>query len=57
MVKQDSTTEAQSDRAIVITRVFNAPRSLVLDAWTQPASLIRSVCNGIVRPDLTDRLC
>jgi len=25
-----------SDRAIVITRVFDAPRAVVFDAWTQP---------------------
>jgi uncharacterized protein YndB with AHSA1/START domain len=35
MNKSDS-TEAQSDREIVITRVFNAPRELVFKAWTEP---------------------
>jgi uncharacterized protein YndB with AHSA1/START domain len=29
-------TDAQSDREIVITRVFNAPRQLVFEAWTDP---------------------
>lgn len=29
-------TGAQSDREIVITRVFNAPRELVYKAWTEP---------------------
>jgi uncharacterized protein YndB with AHSA1/START domain len=29
-------TGAQSDREIVITRVFNAPRELLYKAWTEP---------------------
>lgn len=29
-------TTAQSDREIVITRVFDAPRELVFKAWTEP---------------------
>jgi uncharacterized protein YndB with AHSA1/START domain len=32
---------AQSDREIVITRVFNAPRRLVFDAWTRPELFVR----------------
>ncbi|WP_250124685.1 SRPBCC family protein [Chroococcidiopsis sp. CCMEE 29] len=36
MLKQNSSTETQSDREIVITRVFNAPRELVFKAWTEP---------------------
>lgn len=32
--KMDSTT--QSDREIVITRIFNAPRDRVFKAWTDP---------------------
>ncbi|HEX2034085.1 MAG TPA: SRPBCC family protein [Chloroflexota bacterium] len=32
---------AQSDREIVITRVFNAPRHLVFDAWTKPELFVR----------------
>jgi uncharacterized protein YndB with AHSA1/START domain len=32
---------AQGDRDIVMTRDFQAPRSLVFDAWTQPALLRR----------------
>lgn len=36
MVKQNDSTSAQSEREIVITRVFNAPRELVFKAWTQP---------------------
>src|SRR4029079_16263900 len=30
-----------SDRAIVMTRVFNAPRRLVFEAWTKPELLAR----------------
>jgi len=36
MSKQNGSTDAQSDREIVITRVFNAPRELVFKVWTQP---------------------
>ncbi|HJV30268.1 MAG TPA: SRPBCC family protein [Gaiellaceae bacterium] len=37
-----------SEREIVMTRVFNAPRSLVFDAWTKPELLKRwlGVRNG-----------
>ena len=28
-----------TDREIVVTRVFNAPRNLVFDAWTNPQYL------------------
>ena len=31
----------QSDREIVMTRVFNAPRHLVFDAWTKPELFVR----------------
>lgn len=36
MINKNDSTDAQSDRAIVITRVFNAPRDLVFKAWTDP---------------------
>jgi len=49
-----------SDREVLITRVFNAPRRLVYDAWTKPALLKRwlhgldnwtlAVCDMDVRP-------
>jgi uncharacterized protein YndB with AHSA1/START domain len=32
----DLKVTAQGDREIVMTRVFNAPRALVFDAWTKP---------------------
>jgi uncharacterized protein YndB with AHSA1/START domain len=33
------TVTTPSDREIVVTRVFNAPRKLVFDAWTSPKYL------------------
>jgi len=33
------TVTTPSDREIVVTRVFNAPRKLVFDAWTNPKYL------------------
>jgi uncharacterized protein YndB with AHSA1/START domain len=36
MLKPNGSTETQSDREIVITRIFNAPRELVFKAWTEP---------------------
>lgn len=35
MVKQNHESSTQSDREIVITRIFNAPRELVFKAWTE----------------------
>lgn len=55
------TISPDGDRAVVMTRVFDAPRRLVFDAWTQPALLRRwlgiragwtmSVCDVDLRPD------
>ncbi|BAY24030.1 hypothetical protein NIES2100_38230 [Calothrix sp. NIES-2100] len=36
MLKQNDSTSPQSEREIIITRVFNAPRELVFKAWTEP---------------------
>lgn len=33
-------SDTATDREISITRVFNAPRSLVWDAWTQPQHIV-----------------
>jgi uncharacterized protein YndB with AHSA1/START domain len=33
------TTTTPSDREVVVTRVFDAPRTLVFDAWTRPEHL------------------
>lgn len=35
-MKQNHSTDTQSDREIIITRVLNAPRELVFKAWTEP---------------------
>jgi uncharacterized protein YndB with AHSA1/START domain len=35
------TVAARSDREIVMTRIFDAPRKLVFDAWTKPDLLKR----------------
>jgi uncharacterized protein YndB with AHSA1/START domain len=41
MPARDSAAEAPSDREIVTTRVFDAPRELVFEAWTDPDHLAR----------------
>lgn len=33
-----------SDREILITRTFDAPRKLVFEAWTQPEHLLKWLC-------------
>jgi len=38
-----------SEREIAMTRVFDAPRNLVFDAWTRPELLER--CGGAGRLD------
>jgi len=57
--KDSSQTTAASDRVLVLTRVFNAPRSLVFKAWTDPKHLAQwwgpngftnPVCELDVRP-------
>jgi uncharacterized protein YndB with AHSA1/START domain len=55
-----STVSLPNDRDVVVSRAFNAPRSLVFDAWTKPALLQRwmlgppgwtmPVCEMDVRP-------
>ncbi len=36
MLRQSDALDPQSDREIIITRVFNAPRELVFKVWTEP---------------------
>ncbi|MGO9449804.1 MAG: SRPBCC domain-containing protein [Candidatus Binataceae bacterium] len=36
-----NTTTEPAERVLVITRVFDAPRSVLFKAWTQPENLIR----------------
>jgi uncharacterized protein YndB with AHSA1/START domain len=39
--KRNTLAESTSNREIVITRVFDAPRELVWDAWTDPAQVVK----------------
>jgi uncharacterized protein YndB with AHSA1/START domain len=38
--KRDSSAEALSERQIVTTRIFDAPREVVFNAWTDPEHLV-----------------
>ena len=35
-MSNDTTTERQSERELVVTRTFNGPARLVFEAWTRP---------------------
>ena len=37
----ETTTERQSERELVVTRVFDGPARIVFDAWTRPELLMR----------------
>jgi uncharacterized protein YndB with AHSA1/START domain len=39
MLSQDYSTETQSDCEITITRIFDAPRELIFQAWTEAKHL------------------
>lgn len=39
--KASSVATESTDRELVITRIFDAPRALVFKAWTEPAHLMR----------------
>jgi len=39
--KNRTTVERKSDRELIVTRTFNAPASLVFEAWTKPELLKR----------------
>jgi uncharacterized protein YndB with AHSA1/START domain len=41
MAARSSAATSSSDRELVITRVFDAPRDLVFAAWTDPSSAAR----------------
>ena len=41
MAASDSQTAATADRTLLITRVFDAPRSLVFKAWSEPERAMR----------------
>jgi uncharacterized protein YndB with AHSA1/START domain len=40
-LKDDATVAAQADQARVITRIIQAPRELVWNAWTEPEHFMR----------------
>jgi uncharacterized protein YndB with AHSA1/START domain len=40
MAASNASTSVSADRELTITRVFNAPRELVFDAWTDPKHLV-----------------
>jgi len=39
--KNQTIVERKSDRELVVTRTFNAPATIVFDAWTKPELLMR----------------
>jgi uncharacterized protein YndB with AHSA1/START domain len=39
MLQQNPSLTNQSDREIIITRIFNVPRELVFKAWTEPSHI------------------
>ncbi|MEO8573570.1 MAG: SRPBCC domain-containing protein [Pyrinomonadaceae bacterium] len=41
MTATNTSTASASDRELVITRIFDAPRQIVFEAWTQVEHLIR----------------
>ena len=40
-VENRTKVERTSDRELVVTRTFNAPRAIVFEAWTKPALFMR----------------
>jgi uncharacterized protein YndB with AHSA1/START domain len=38
---KDTSTESQASREIVVTRVFDAPRDLVFQMWTDPKHIVQ----------------
>ena len=41
MTEKNNANEDVSDRELVFTRIFDAPRELVFEAWTDPKHLIQ----------------
>lgn len=55
MGNKNDSTDTQSDREIVITRVFNAPRELAFKAWTEPKHIeqwwgLKGFTTCVIRP-------
>jgi len=45
--RSDDRTAPAADRGILITRIFDAPRKLVFEAWTKPEHLLRWWLRGL----------
>ena len=65
MATPDNAVTAPEDRVLVMTRIFDAPRSLVFQLWTEPQHLVRwwgprgytaPLCEMDVRPGGAYRL-
>ncbi len=41
MAARNSAAAEPADRELVVTRIFDAPRALVFEAWTEPKHLMR----------------
>jgi uncharacterized protein YndB with AHSA1/START domain len=66
MAARSSAVAESAERELVITRIFDAPRSLVFKAWTEPEHMMRwwgpkgfttPTCEMDVRPGGKLRLC
>jgi uncharacterized protein YndB with AHSA1/START domain len=66
MAARSSAAVESAERELVITRIFDAPRSLVFEAWTKPEHLVHwwrpngftlPVCEIDFRPGGTHRFC
>jgi uncharacterized protein YndB with AHSA1/START domain len=66
MAARNSTAEASAERELTITRVLDAPRSLVFKVWTEPEHLARwwgphdfttPSLKADIRPGGTYRIC
>lgn len=66
MAARTSAAAKTAERVLVITRIFDAPRSLVFKAWTEPERLVRwwgpqgfttPTCKMDVRPGGAFRIC
>ena len=66
MPTRTSTEMEERERELVITRIFDAPRHLVFQAWTEPERVARwwgpqgfvmTYCDMDIRPGGTFRVC
>jgi len=66
MAARNSAAAEPADRELVVTRIFDAPRALVFEAWTEPKHLMRwfapnnftvPVCEMELRTGGKFRLC